>query len=260
MKGRLGYVIRITLTIFALSPLVMTWATTAESARVEQASVQQDQQRARQEPNAQPDKPAEQVYKNIQIFKGVPSSRLLKAMNFFQAALGVDCNHCHVKDAFDADDKPAKQEARKMLRMVGSVSKFTKENSIQATVTCFTCHGGQVKPEIIPPKWTPPNDKPAPGQEKKLAEAVYKNIQVLKQEPVSNWMTVMTFMAASLGVDCNYCHVKGQFDKDDKPAKQTARKMLQMVEMLNKEFYGGSGPITCYACHKGQPHPKIIPQ
>jgi hypothetical protein len=83
---------------------------------------------------------------------------------------------------------------------------------------------------------------------------------VLKDEPASNWMTVMSFMAASLGVDCNHCHVPDQFDKDDKPAKQTARKMLQMVDKLNKDFYGGSGPITCYACHQGQPRPKTTPQ
>lgn len=249
MKERISYAIRIALTILSLSPVIATWTTTAESARAEQ------------EQDAQQDKPAEQVYKNIQIFKGTSSSRLLKAMNFFKDSLGVDCTHCHVKDAYDKDDKEAKQTARRMIRMVGSISNFIKEKSIKGSVTCFTCHSGQVKPEIIPPKWKPPiQNKQAPGQEKKPAEAVYKNIQVLKGEPASNWMIVMTFMAASLGVDCNHCHVQDQFDKDDKPAKQTARKMLQMVDMLNKEFYGGSGPITCYACHKGQPHPKTIPQ
>ena len=249
MKAKMHYASRIILVIFSLSLVVVTWTTAAERARVEQ------------EPNAQTDKPAEQVYKNIQIFKGVPASRVLKAMNFFQASLGVDCAHCHVKDAFDKDDKEAKPKARRMIQMVGSVGSFFKENSINATVTCFTCHRGQVKPQIIPPAWKPPaTEKLAAGQEKKPAEAVYKNVQVLKGEPASNWMTVMSFMAASLGVDCNYCHVPDQFDKDDKPAKQTARKMLQMVDKLNKDFYGGSGPITCYACHQGQPRPKTTPQ
>src|SRR5436190_20850610 len=40
--------------------------------------------------------PAEQVFKNIQIFKGVPAARLLLIMNRgYSHALGVNCNHCH---------------------------------------------------------------------------------------------------------------------------------------------------------------------
>jgi Photosynthetic reaction centre cytochrome C subunit len=246
MKVRANYSIRI--AILVLSLVAMAWAATAESARV------------RQYQNPPPDKPAEQVYKNIQIFKGVPAPQLLKAMNFFKTSLGVDCTHCHVQGEFDKDDKPAKQTARKMIRMVGSIGSFLKENSVNGSATCFMCHRGQVKPVIIPPNWKPRTDnKLPPDQADKPAEAVYKNIQVLKGEKASNWMTVMSFMAASLGVDCTHCHVQGEFDKDDKPAKQTARKMLQMVTKVNKDFYGGSGPITCYACHKGEPHPKAVP-
>jgi hypothetical protein len=38
----------------------------------------------------QEDKPAEQVYKNIQVMKGVPASRLMPAMNRLTQFLGVD--------------------------------------------------------------------------------------------------------------------------------------------------------------------------
>jgi len=41
--------------------------------------------------------PAEQVYKNIDIMKGVPAGRLLGAMKFFTASLGTTCAHCHVE-------------------------------------------------------------------------------------------------------------------------------------------------------------------
>src|ERR1700752_2858726 len=60
------------------------------------------------------DKPAEQVYKNIQVFKGLPASQLLGAMNFMAGSLGVGCNHCHIVNQFAKDDKPTKQTARKM--------------------------------------------------------------------------------------------------------------------------------------------------
>src|SRR6185503_13150676 len=58
------------------------------------------------------EKTAEQVYKNIQVFKGLPASQLLGAMNFMAGSLGVSCNHCHVPNQFAKDEKPAKQTAR----------------------------------------------------------------------------------------------------------------------------------------------------
>lgn len=59
------------------------------------------------------EKPAEQVYKNIQIFKGVPASRLMAGMMRFSQFLGVDCAYCHVPNQFEKDDKPAKQTPAK---------------------------------------------------------------------------------------------------------------------------------------------------
>lgn len=50
---------------------------------------------------------AEQVYKNIQLFKGMPASELEPTMAFISGSLGVKCNHCHV-NPFSKDDKPTK--------------------------------------------------------------------------------------------------------------------------------------------------------
>ena len=41
--------------------------------------------------------PAESVFKNIKIFKGVPAGRLVNIMNMgFGRSLGVSCGFCHV--------------------------------------------------------------------------------------------------------------------------------------------------------------------
>src|SRR5678815_841638 len=41
--------------------------------------------------------PAEQVFKNIQILKGIPAGRLLRIMELgYSRSLGVNCTHCHV--------------------------------------------------------------------------------------------------------------------------------------------------------------------
>jgi photosynthetic reaction center cytochrome c subunit len=58
------------------------------------------------------------------------------------------------------------------------------------------------------------------------AEQVFKNIQVLKGTPAYQVVPSMQFIANSLGVECEFCHVRGTFDKDDKKPKQTARQMI----------------------------------
>lgn len=71
--------------------------------------------------------PAEQVYKNIKDYKGVPAAGLLRGMEFYTRALGVDCLHCHVTDQWEKDDKPAKQIAREMSALVDSIQESLKK-------------------------------------------------------------------------------------------------------------------------------------
>jgi hypothetical protein len=98
-------------------------------------------------------------------------------------------------------------------------------------------------------------------QEDKPVEQVQKNIQVLKGMPSSQLLPVMHFMRTSLGVRCDYCHVaeNGKYWMDDKPAKQTARRMLQMVAEINKANFGGKTVVTCNTCHRGSTQPSHIP-
>ena len=101
---------------------------------------------------------------------------------------------------------------------------------------------------------------PADGNQQaqdKAAEHVYHNIQALKGVPASQLQQVMALFTGSLGVKCGYCHVN-PFDKDDKPAKQTARRMIQMVFDLNRGTFGGRDAITCYTCHHGKPKPDTV--
>ncbi len=94
--------------------------------------------------------------------------------------------------------------------------------------------------------------------QEKTAEQVYKNIQVFKGLPASQLDPAMAFISGSLGVKCSYCHVN-PFEKDDKPQKLAARKMIQMVFDLNKESFNGQASVSCYTCHRGQPQPISVP-
>ncbi len=97
-----------------------------------------------------------------------------------------------------------------------------------------------------------------------LAEDVFKNVQVLKGIPVSEFMATMGFFSASLGLNCVYCHVPESLEDwqkfaDDVPRKRMARTMIQMVNTINKNNFGGRRVVTCYSCHHGNEHPKNIP-
>jgi hypothetical protein len=98
-------------------------------------------------------------------------------------------------------------------------------------------------------------------QEDKPVEQVQKNIQVLKGLPSSQLLPVMHFMRTSLGVRCDYCHIaeNEKYWIDDKPAKQTARRMLQMVFDINKANFGGQPVVTCNTCHRGSTKPIAVP-
>src|SRR5438477_4059257 len=105
----------------------------------------------------------------------------------------------------------------------------------------------------------------ARAQEKPLmAEDVFKNVQVLKGIPVNQFMETMGFFSAALGYNCTNCHgdeVLGNWARyaDDIPVKRTARRMIQVVNTINKDLFGGREAVTCYTCHRGSPSPKVVP-
>jgi hypothetical protein len=100
-----------------------------------------------------------------------------------------------------------------------------------------------------------PSLDPLPANSKEeRAEQKYKNIQLLKGIPSDRLTKIMFAFKGSLGVDCTYCHIKDQFEKDDKPQKQTARKMIQLVRDTNAKL-GGTARVTCFTCHRGQTRP-----
>ena len=93
----------------------------------------------------------------------------------------------------------------------------------------------------------------------KTASQQFKNIQVLKDIPADQLIPAMQFITASLGVDCEYCHVEHAFEKDDKQNKKFARHMMEMMITINNENFEGKRWVTCYTCHRGAAKPVSIP-
>ena len=105
--------------------------------------------------------PAEQVFKNIQVLKGIPAGRLLRIMELgYSRSLGVNCTHCHVVDQWDKDDKPTKPIAREMSKMVQTINNdllkpIKNLKGPNPVVNCTTCHRGQIKPALNLPEAKP---------------------------------------------------------------------------------------------------------
>jgi photosynthetic reaction center cytochrome c subunit len=86
----------------------------------------------------------------------------------------------------------------------------------------------------------------------------------LKGIPVSEFMDTMGFFSAALGLNCTGCHVAESLQNLDKfaedvPRKRTARRMIAMVQSMNKANFGGQRALTCYTCHRGIQVPEVIP-
>ena len=193
-------------------------------------------------------------YKNLQILKGIPPARIPMVMNTFNRVLGVECTHCHVADAMEKEDKPQFGTTRKMFQMRNTVAQQYKIN-----VSCWTCHHGNSKP--APPAleikdvW-PEELKLTPEQQKLPTQQVFKNIKFFN-DTAGSMRAGMNFLSAALGVGCDHCHVVGAWEKDDKPAKDTARKMLAMVRDMRRDF--APWRFSCTTCHRGSVKPEVNP-
>ncbi len=93
-------------------------------------------------------------------------------------------------------------------------------------------------------------------------------VHILKGLTVPEFQDEMNFMVVALGVNCGYCHVRGNFASDANPRKDTARRMLEMVNAINHQFFpdykpakeeSRLGKVTCYTCHQGATTPSPGP-
>jgi photosynthetic reaction center cytochrome c subunit len=110
---------------------------------------------------------AEDVFKNIQVLKGIPVDQFMGTMGFFSSSLGLNCTDCHTYDsggdwAKYADDTPLKRRARTMVTMM---QKINADNfGGRQMVTCNTCHRGVTNPNVMPSidqlYGMPPPDEP----------------------------------------------------------------------------------------------------
>jgi hypothetical protein len=108
----------------------------------------------------------QQPPQNLKVLpKDSTRQRVMATMNGFTRALGVKCDHCHAQGDFAKDEKPEKEVARAMLKMVMNLrqnaTEFFPDERVNK-VSCWTCHRGSAKIEVP----APPQQSRPPGEQK----------------------------------------------------------------------------------------------
>jgi len=91
----------------------------------------------------------------------------------------------------------------------------------------------------------------------------HKNLQVLpKAITNAELKATMEGFTKQLGVKCTFCHIPDQYEKDDRPHKADARRMIRLVMELKAkkaEFFARGtkdSVLNCALCHRGKAEPE----
>jgi hypothetical protein len=98
-----------------------------------------------------------------------------------------------------------------------------------------------------------------------------RNLQVMAHPSSARTVRdLMNKFDRELGVTCDFCHVaaEGQnqadYASDDNPRKESARRMMTMLDEINDHYLGQLGgaqydePVSCGHCHRGQRKPPVF--
>jgi len=169
---------------------------------------------------------------------GLSAEDVRLQMETFNRALGVACTHCHVADRWTDDSKPPFGTARGMIRMVREINGRLLADV--GKVSCWSCHGGQIKPSRLP----------APELDRRLAEWPSGLSDTRKM--------AMTVYAVTLGVTCDHCHVSGDWADASKAPMKLVARMIAMFDEFPK-YMPPSARTQCWMCHKGALQPQVEP-
>jgi hypothetical protein len=168
---------------------------------------------------------AEEVFKNVQVLRGIPVDEFMATMGFIAASLSLNCLDCHTQDSGSdpakyAEDTPIKQTARKMLLMVKQIN--AQNFGGVRTVTCYTCHRSDVAPRFTPSLaeqyGTPPERDPndieiaqQPDPKAPTAEQILdKYIQAIGGEQRLAGLTSFTAKGTYSGYDTDFAKMPAE--------------------------------------------------
>ena len=198
---------------------------------------------------------AEELFKNVQVLKGIPVNEFLGIMGFFAASLGKSCVDCHNSDSgwenYVADTNPNKRTARAMIRMAAEINKSYFAG--RQVVTCYSCHRGGPHPKVTPnltalyspPSENEPDDvvQQAPGAPT-ADQILEKYIQALGGPARLAGLTSFIGKGTSVGYG---------LDAEKRPAEIFARALPSPRYFAAMSLYAGPTTLTAALWQPKQP-------
>ncbi len=217
---------------------------------------------------ASPDKKAEEVFQNIKVLNGDPSTSMRGAMEYFNSALGVTCENCHDLQAFDKDQKNMKKTAREMITMTREINKNAFKG--EQRVNCFTCHQGHQQPvnvaatpmPVLPPP--PPMTRFRQGQGPKAEDIVAKYQAALGGADKLAQVHSFIVKGSETAADGKTAAVEVRVGAPDKVFAEKRSSDRVVTEVLNgKNAWGKASAGTYYdsdelaplLAHEGEAYP-----
>ena len=193
-------------------PILFWLAVPAAISLLAAASVRLSAQQARP---AQGPLLTEQVFRNIQVLKGIPIDTFFDVMGMFASSMGEDCTFCHSKEAVFrheafGDETPRIRRARQMIAMMNGINAANFGG--RSMVTCFTCHRGSNTPVTSPKlalQYGEPEDDPnvmifPPETRPAATEVLDKYIQALGGTAQLAKLTTFTARGTYSGFDTDH--------------------------------------------------------
>lgn len=158
----------------------------------------------------------------------------------FTDGTGRRCASCHDKANPRAAD--SYRAAAAMSKMVTALNQGPLKPF--GRISCFSCHRGG-------------------GPDKRMAHPEPLNRSTVRAmterwpgdardpEPLRRRMSEYS---VSLGVGCEFCHMKGNWKATDKQLMKTTVSMAMMMNEFPRTFsFAGAAAFTCFTCHQGAP-------
>ncbi|MBS1809134.1 MAG: photosynthetic reaction center cytochrome c subunit [Acidobacteria bacterium] len=196
--------------------------------------------------------PAPAEPKNLQVFSGLSRPQVMQVMGDWVTALGVDCSYCH-QASFEAET-PRKQIARQMQREYVAALRHSDGSAIR----CQDCHQGRANMLSVQASAYGKSSAGNPALRalrvklKSAGVVLWRASTKVRFLPKDRFMERMLSFNQALGVNCSYCHKKGDYESET-PHKQTAR--LMMKEFSAKLTKPDGKPASCSDCHQGYARP-----
>jgi len=171
--------------------------------------------RASAQAAAQPPLLTDQLFRNIQVLKGIPIDTFFDVMGMFASSMGEDCTFCHAKEAVFrheafGDETPRIRRARQMIAMMNGINEANFGG--RPMVTCFTCHRGSNTPVNAPKlalQYGEPEDDPnvinfPPEARPAAADILDKYLQALGGTATLATLTSFTARGTYSGFDTDH--------------------------------------------------------